>query len=556
MNNKAFSIVELIIVIAVIGILAAILIPVFSKIIDKANEKSALSDAKNTLTNYVAYCESNQRSRQDLCIIVEKAKSYYAFIYEASTGELNNSKYNPLTADSLEAAADMLFEANVLVGNNENSMEIPLVIPEQLENVVIYEGYAIQAGNQIISLNKKQIGISLDESYTLTANVFPQKKVLSLTWESKDNNIATVRDGVVTPVSYGETEVVAHYGEVTATCKVIVDEFIEFSGSMAELKALIEDETDNALLLRLMVNVEETDNPALFPIVIPEDKIVRIDFNKTELRYSFTSDDYGIPAFIENNGGDFYMFCPGDPEDDYGYISIEDERIYETYVVESESVGHVLINKNGGFINVGNAMSVALYKKNELSYTVYNIDGFIELDKGDCFNSYGTSLVNSKDGIIKIKDIYFYSPDVAILNYGVIESIEGSLIRGDTIAIENYGLIKTISDGMILSTGGNAIENIGKKAIIKEISGGIIFSSGNNELEMLQKNALVMKDGSTIGAITGGEFKGKEAIVCDESSTIIYGISGGEFRTQVPVRLLAPGKTCIYNEETDMYIVE
>ncbi|NLB62341.1 MAG: prepilin-type N-terminal cleavage/methylation domain-containing protein, partial [Clostridiales bacterium] len=215
-TKKAFSIVELIIVLAIIGILAAILIPVFSKIIENANAKSALSDAKNTLTNYVAYCESNQKSRQDLCIIVEKAKAYYAFIYEASTGELNSSDYNPLTADSLDDAVNMLFAANVLVGNNENSLEFPLAIPEQLENVVIYEGHGIQAGNQVISLNKKQIGISLDESYTLTANVFPQKKVLSLTWESKDNNIATVRDGVVTPVSYGETEVVAHYGEVTA----------------------------------------------------------------------------------------------------------------------------------------------------------------------------------------------------------------------------------------------------------------------------------------------------------------------------------------------------
>ena len=40
-TNKGFTIVELIIVIAVIGILAAILIPAFSNIIEKANAKSA-----------------------------------------------------------------------------------------------------------------------------------------------------------------------------------------------------------------------------------------------------------------------------------------------------------------------------------------------------------------------------------------------------------------------------------------------------------------------------------------------------------------------------------
>ncbi|HHT87284.1 MAG TPA: prepilin-type N-terminal cleavage/methylation domain-containing protein, partial [Clostridiales bacterium] len=51
-KKRAFTIVELIIVIAVIGILAAILIPAFSNIIAKANAKSALSDARNTLTSF------------------------------------------------------------------------------------------------------------------------------------------------------------------------------------------------------------------------------------------------------------------------------------------------------------------------------------------------------------------------------------------------------------------------------------------------------------------------------------------------------------------------
>ncbi len=52
-KQKAFTIVELIIVIAVIGILAAILIPAFTNIIAKANAKSALSDARNTLTSFL-----------------------------------------------------------------------------------------------------------------------------------------------------------------------------------------------------------------------------------------------------------------------------------------------------------------------------------------------------------------------------------------------------------------------------------------------------------------------------------------------------------------------
>ena len=53
-TNKGFTLVELIIVIAVIGVLAAILIPVFSNVIKKANLKSAFADARNAVSNFVA----------------------------------------------------------------------------------------------------------------------------------------------------------------------------------------------------------------------------------------------------------------------------------------------------------------------------------------------------------------------------------------------------------------------------------------------------------------------------------------------------------------------
>lgn len=49
-NKKGFTIVELVIVIAVIGILAAVLIPTFSNVIEKANASAALQAAKNAQT--------------------------------------------------------------------------------------------------------------------------------------------------------------------------------------------------------------------------------------------------------------------------------------------------------------------------------------------------------------------------------------------------------------------------------------------------------------------------------------------------------------------------
>lgn len=47
-NRKGFTIVELVIVIAVIAILAAVLIPTFGGMIEKANNSKALQEAKNT----------------------------------------------------------------------------------------------------------------------------------------------------------------------------------------------------------------------------------------------------------------------------------------------------------------------------------------------------------------------------------------------------------------------------------------------------------------------------------------------------------------------------
>lgn len=46
MNKKGFTIVELVIVIAVIAILAAVMIPTFGGIIDKANKSAAEQEAK------------------------------------------------------------------------------------------------------------------------------------------------------------------------------------------------------------------------------------------------------------------------------------------------------------------------------------------------------------------------------------------------------------------------------------------------------------------------------------------------------------------------------
>ena len=65
-NKKGFTIVELVIVIAVIAILSAVLIPTFGGIIEKANESKAIQEVKNAYTATLAIDLSTADTSDDV----------------------------------------------------------------------------------------------------------------------------------------------------------------------------------------------------------------------------------------------------------------------------------------------------------------------------------------------------------------------------------------------------------------------------------------------------------------------------------------------------------
>ena len=84
-NKKGFTIVELVIVIAVIAILAAVLIPTFSSVINKANDSAALQKAQNAL-QVITINDAQEINKYDYYFVVGTGNDAKTFVYEGTKG--------------------------------------------------------------------------------------------------------------------------------------------------------------------------------------------------------------------------------------------------------------------------------------------------------------------------------------------------------------------------------------------------------------------------------------------------------------------------------------
>lgn len=79
--KKAFTITELVIVIAVIAILAAVLIPTFTHVVNNAKVSSAMQTCRNALTDYLALVGGDDDPDNDDATGMVFVSDGYAFVY-------------------------------------------------------------------------------------------------------------------------------------------------------------------------------------------------------------------------------------------------------------------------------------------------------------------------------------------------------------------------------------------------------------------------------------------------------------------------------------------
>ena len=103
-NRKGFTIVELVIVIAVIAILAGVLIPTFAGVASKAKESKALQEARNVYTAYVAVATEKGEDIQECWI---KVGTYYVQVDDGKLVDTSVTENAPAAGTVIITAADI-----------------------------------------------------------------------------------------------------------------------------------------------------------------------------------------------------------------------------------------------------------------------------------------------------------------------------------------------------------------------------------------------------------------------------------------------------------------
>ena len=253
LNKKGFTIVELVIVIAVIAILAAVLIPTFSNVIDSANKSSDLSEAQNTLKAYTAYTSSKGQSLNDGTVFkVTKSGRSYVF-YKGSLHEFqgrdiassaDGKKYGVVLSIGNDSYKSNKMTAHYIEDDKEIEFEEAKVDSDSKQVVFFYsdtKNVTFEDGSLNCQIYPGSIAYFSSKSYTLKDGKYEISS--SATAPEKVENISeiaylTITDGDT--ITYSKLIKKAKSGPSSETPVVTLSEYDADSGKFVAFESSIQ----------------------------------------------------------------------------------------------------------------------------------------------------------------------------------------------------------------------------------------------------------------------------------------------------------------------------
>ncbi|MBQ9949644.1 MAG: prepilin-type N-terminal cleavage/methylation domain-containing protein [Clostridia bacterium] len=589
-RNRGFTLIEIVIVIAVLALLTAILILALPKAMDEANEKSALSDAKNTLTNADINADNLTDLEEKLIMVVNKSEKDYVFSANSADGEITPCSANPFSPSEHEKLVESLISLGMI--------DAPLSVTEihtdeQFENVSIFSGGSFAEDTENYNLR-----IDVEKGKSMPT---PRSGILSISWQVKDTGIATVHDNKITGKTVGETKLTAYCGNLVIEYELHVGERIDIR-SFEDIKSAIEDTGKKSVFLYPVTEEQMEAEKSQLPVVIPEGKYVEFCTHESEEQDSEAG---------QNNAGGYVIAYKYDEKDEYteaifindgGIANFENISIFmcneslvgmpsdtEPYIISKgeyiPSFGFTVINQNNGKIHIwGTLSNVAhtdtipidsLYapqmRTDELNDVLENTDyGSIRNISGDLIldSVWGVSIENFEGATLRIRDVFYIE---RLQNLGTVyELSDAEFVMTNKCGQNRYGLQNS---GIIYSCTGSSFRALSKgSATIK--SDGVIhsikdctfkavtlsesfFDEHNLSDELFhyyaaQKATDVCITGGSVGEIVNCSFEG-EGVVFSDCSPIRCVVSG-TFQKEPDARILADGSVC--SKRDGVFVVE
>lgn len=204
MRKNGFTLIELMAIIIILGLIAAIVVPGTSRMIEKAKQKTAV----DSTYGYVETFEKNSFDK----------------LYEIENEPVSlNGKYS-VTGSKLERDDSFSFEIegrnlNTITGeievNSKGKIAIGYFVIGKYE--IYYDGVRAVCTGLVVDALAREVKLDQNvivekgSSIKINAQVFPTyAKDKSLTWSTSDPELATVdQDGNVTAVNSGDVDIIA-----------------------------------------------------------------------------------------------------------------------------------------------------------------------------------------------------------------------------------------------------------------------------------------------------------------------------------------------------------